>query len=73
MFFEQLYCMYYNTRSKNAPKGVIIVCFDPKLNITNLPNFTSSNKFCAKSNFHMFVQKSHEFYVMVNMNDICSF
>ncbi len=29
IFLEQLYCMYYNTRPKSAPKGVTIVCFHP--------------------------------------------
>jgi len=29
MFLEQLYYMYYNTRPKSAPKGVIIVYFHP--------------------------------------------
>jgi hypothetical protein len=41
--------------------------------ITNLLCFISSYKFHAKSNFHRFLQKSHEFYVMVNMNDIYTY
>jgi uncharacterized protein involved in tolerance to divalent cations len=27
ILLEQLYCIYYNTEPKNAPKGVTIVCF----------------------------------------------
>jgi hypothetical protein len=29
MLFEQLYCVYYNTRPKSVPKGVIVMCFHP--------------------------------------------
>ncbi len=29
MLLEQLYCMYYNIRPKNAPKGVTLMCFHP--------------------------------------------
>jgi hypothetical protein len=29
MFLEQLYCMYYDTKSKSVPKGVIVVRFYP--------------------------------------------
>ncbi len=39
--------------------------------ITNLLGFIGLYKFHAKSGFHRFVQKSHGFHVMVNMNDIC--
>jgi hypothetical protein len=28
---EQLYCIYYNIKSKSAPKGVTIVCFHPNI------------------------------------------
>ncbi len=52
-----LYFTYYN----------MIPEIDHKL--TKL-HFTSSYKFCAKSCFQRFVQKLHEFCVMVNMNDI---
>jgi len=41
--------------------------------ITNLLGFISLYKFCAKFIFHMFIQKLHEFYVIVNMNDICMY
>jgi Fe-S oxidoreductase len=41
--------------------------------ITNLLGFISLYKFCVKSNLHRFIQKSHEFHVMVNMNDICTY
>jgi hypothetical protein len=27
MLLEQLYYMYYNTRPKNAPKGISVMCF----------------------------------------------
>ncbi len=27
MLLEQLYCMYYNTKPKSAPKRVTIICF----------------------------------------------
>lgn len=27
MLMEQLSCMYFNSRLKSAPKGIIIVCF----------------------------------------------
>jgi hypothetical protein len=43
------------------------------INITNLLNFIGSYKFCVKFSFHKFVQKSHEFCIMVNMNDICTY
>ncbi len=33
--------------------------------ITNLPSFIGLYKLCAKFNFHRFVQKLHEFFVMV--------
>jgi hypothetical protein len=33
MLLEQLYYMYYNTKPKSAPKGVIVVCFHPKYDI----------------------------------------
>jgi len=29
MVLEQLYYMYYNTKPKSVPKGVIVVCFHP--------------------------------------------
>ncbi len=29
IILEQLYCINYNTRPKNAPKGVIVMCFHP--------------------------------------------
>ncbi len=41
--------------------------------ITNLLCFITSYTFHAKSGFHRFVQKSHEFFVKVNMNDICTY
>ncbi len=40
------------------------------INITNLLDFICFYKFCVKSNFHQFVQKLHEFCVIINMNDI---
>jgi hypothetical protein len=44
-----------------------------KTYITNLPNFIGLYKFCLKYDFHKFLQKLHEFYVMVNMNNICTY
>jgi len=41
--------------------------------ITNLQGFIGLYKFRAKSHFHKFVQKLHEFHVMVNMNDIYTY
>ncbi len=41
--------------------------------ITNLLDFIGSYKFYAKSGFRRFVQKLHEFHVMVNMNDVCMY
>ncbi len=38
--------------------------------ITNLLGFMSSYKFCVKSGFLKFIQKSYELHVMVNMNNI---
>jgi len=38
--------------------------------ITNSPIFIGSCKFCVKSDFHKYIQKLHEFHVMVNMNNI---
>jgi len=29
MLLEQLYYMYYNTKPKSVPKGVVVVCFHP--------------------------------------------
>jgi multisubunit Na+/H+ antiporter MnhF subunit len=40
--------------------------------ITNLLGFIGSYNFYVKFNFHRFIQKSHEFYAMVNMNKICT-
>jgi len=39
--------------------------------IINLLGFVGSYKFCVKFDFHRFIQKLHEFSVMVDMNDIC--
>jgi hypothetical protein len=44
-----------------------------KMVITNLPCFIGLYKFCVKFNFHKFIQKLHEFCVIVNMNDICTY
>jgi hypothetical protein len=41
--------------------------------ITNLLDFIGSYKFYAKSGFRRFIQKLHEFHVMVNMNDVCMY
>ncbi len=41
-------------------------------NIINLLGFIGLYKFCEKSNFPRFVQKSHKFRVLVNMNDMCT-
>jgi hypothetical protein len=41
--------------------------------ITNLPCFIGLYKFCVKLGFHKFVQKLHEFYVVVNIKDICMY
>jgi hypothetical protein len=41
--------------------------------ITNLLSLIGSYKFRAKFGFHKFVQKSHKFHAMVNMNDICMY
>ncbi len=41
--------------------------------ITNLSSFIGFHKFCAKFDFHRFLQESHEFHVMVNINDICTY
>jgi len=41
-------------------------------NIINLLGFIGLYKFCVKSNFPRFIQKSHKFRVMVNMNDMCT-
>jgi hypothetical protein len=52
------------------------ICFDKcyppftYINITNIPCFIGLYKFCAKFDFHRFIQKSHEFHVMLNMNDV---
>ncbi len=47
--------------------NLFIICFL----ITNLPGFIGLCKFCPKSGFHNFLQKSHEFHVIMNVNDIC--
>jgi hypothetical protein len=36
ILLEQFYCMYYNIRPKNVPKGVTVVCFHLSHVITNL-------------------------------------
>jgi hypothetical protein len=41
--------------------------------IINLLGFIGSSNFCVKFSFFKFVQKSHKFHVMVNMNDICTY
>jgi hypothetical protein len=41
--------------------------------ITNLLGFMSLYKFCVKSSFHRFIQKSYELHVMVNMNKFCKY
>jgi hypothetical protein len=41
--------------------------------IKNLQSFIGLYKFCAKSDFHEFIQKLHEFHVMVNTNDIFTY
>jgi hypothetical protein len=41
--------------------------------ITNLSSFIGLYKFCAKFDFHRFIQESCEFHVMVNINDICTY
>ncbi len=41
--------------------------------ITNLLGFIRFYKFYVKSSFHRFEPKSHEFHVMVNINDICTY
>jgi hypothetical protein len=38
-----------------------------------LLNFIGLYRFYVKSDFHRFIQKSHEFDVMVNLNDICTY
>jgi hypothetical protein len=38
--------------------------------ITNLLGFIGLYKFCVKFKFYMFIQKSYEFHVMFNMNNI---
>jgi len=40
------------------------------INITNLLDFIGFYKFRVKSSFHKFVQRLHEFCVMISMNDI---
>ncbi len=37
IFLEQFYCMYYNTRPKNGPKGVIVVCLHPSCHNQLIP------------------------------------
>lgn len=49
------------------------ICASCLHNITNLQAFIGLYKIRAKFDFHKFVQKSHEFCVMVNMNDICTY
>jgi hypothetical protein len=41
--------------------------------ITNLQCFIGSYKFCAKFSFDRFIQKSHEFHVVINMNKLCMY
>ncbi len=42
--------------------------------VTNLPSFISMTyKFCAIFGFHRFIEKSHEFHAMVNMNDVFTY
>ncbi len=41
--------------------------------ITNLPRFINLYKFHVKFGFYKFVQKTHKFCVMVNINDICTY
>ncbi len=38
-FLEQLYYMYYNTRPKSAPKGVIVTCFHPSMNFNTMMGY----------------------------------
>jgi hypothetical protein len=38
-----------------------------------LSGFIGLYKICANFGFHKFIQKLHEFYVMVNMNDIYTY
>jgi hypothetical protein len=40
------------------------------MNFTNLLGFLGSYKFHAKFDFHRLVQKSHEFHIMIKMEDI---
>jgi hypothetical protein len=54
----------------DSKKSPIYQFLDILFVITNLSGFISLYKFCMKSNFHMFVQKSYEYHVMVNMNDM---
>jgi hypothetical protein len=41
--------------------------------IANLLGFIGSQNFCAKFNFDRFIQNSHEFHVMINMNKLCMY
>jgi hypothetical protein len=45
------------------------VVIKPKYFITKISSLLGLYKFCAKFNFHRFVRISHEFYLVVNMNN----
>jgi hypothetical protein len=60
-FFQVMFGVENGMSSVHCPIGQGTMYFPCKLFLGVLHKFTK---------FHRFVQKSHEFYVMVNMNDI---
>jgi hypothetical protein len=45
------------------------VVIKPRYFITKFSSLLGLYKFCTKFNFHRFVQISHEFYLIANMNN----
>jgi len=70
-YFSNKLSIYIQIQIKPSPTSYI--CASCLHNITNLQGFIGPYKFYAKFDFHKFVQKSHEFCVMVNVNDICMY
>jgi hypothetical protein len=63
--------IYFQIQIKLNPTSYI--CASCLHNITNLQGFIGLYKIRAKIDFHKFVQKSHEFCVMVNFNGISTY
>ncbi len=62
-FLEQLYNMYYNTRPKNAPKGVTITCFHHSMNFNTMMGYVIIDYLLLKVSLREMT--FHEFVIVV--------